>query len=49
MAWRAWLENKHEQIVRLVAVRLGQIDIELTLPPEPEANPARWLAPAARA
>ena len=44
MKWQAWLEHKHEQIVRLVPFRLGEIDIELTLPPEPDANPARGRA-----
>jgi hypothetical protein len=40
MEWQAWLEHKHEEIVRLVPFRLGEVDIELTLPPEPEADPA---------
>ncbi len=44
MKRQARLEHKHEQIVRLVPFRLGEIDVELTLPPEPEANPARGRA-----
>ena len=49
MKRQARLEHKHEQIVRLVPFRLGEIDVELTLPPEPEANPARGAPPSARA
>jgi hypothetical protein len=43
MEWQAWLEHKHEEIVRLVPFHLAEVDIELTLPPEPEPeeeNPA---------
>jgi hypothetical protein len=36
MEWQAWLEHKHEEVVRLVPFHLAEIDIELTLPPEPE-------------
>jgi hypothetical protein len=41
MEWQAWLEYKHEEVVRLVPFHLGEVDIELTLPPalEPEREP----------
>jgi hypothetical protein len=41
MEWQAWLEYKHEQVVRLVPFHLAEVDIELTLPPagEPEREP----------
>ena len=38
MEWQAWLEHKHEQVVRIVPFRLAEVDIELTLPPEPPAR-----------
>ena len=41
MEWQAWLEYKHEEVVRLVPFHLAEVDIELTLPPprEPEREP----------
>ena len=41
MEWQAWLEYKHEEVVRLVPFHLAEVDIELTLPPplEPEPEP----------
>jgi hypothetical protein len=36
MEWQAWLEHKHEEVLRLVPFNLGEVDIELTLPPESE-------------
>lgn len=39
MEWQAWLEYKHEELVRLVPFHLAEVDIELTLPPEPESEP----------
>jgi hypothetical protein len=47
MEWQAWLEYKHEELVRIVPFHLAEVDIELTLPPdlepepEPEAEPHR--------
>ena len=38
MEWQAWLEHKHEEVVRLVPFRLAEVDIELTLPPEDDAE-----------
>jgi hypothetical protein len=39
MEWQAWLEHKHEEVLRLVPFKLGEVDIELTLPPEPATDP----------
>jgi hypothetical protein len=39
MEWQAWLEHKHEEVLRLVPFSLAEVDIELTLPPEPEPDP----------
>ena len=36
MEWQAWLEYKHEEVLRTVPFRLAEVDIEVTLPPEPE-------------
>ena len=33
MEWQAWLEYKHEEVVRSVPFHLAEVDIELTLPP----------------
>ena len=33
MEWQAWLEYKHEEVVRTVPFRLAEVDIALTLPP----------------
>lgn len=43
MEWHAWLEYKHEEVLRMVPFHLAGVDIELTLPPalEPEAEPHR--------
>ena len=38
MEWQAWLEYKHEQMQRVVPFRLREVDVELTLPPEPPAE-----------
>jgi hypothetical protein len=38
MEWQAWLEYKHEQMQRVVPFRLREVDVELTLPPEPPAD-----------
>ena len=38
MEWQAWLEHKHEEVVRIVPFRLAEVDIELTLPPEDDAE-----------
>ena len=35
MEWQAWLEYKHEEVERTVPFRLAEVDIALTLPPEP--------------
>ena len=34
MEWQAWLEYKHEEVLRTVPFRLDEVDIEVTLPPE---------------
>jgi hypothetical protein len=39
MEWQAWLEYKHEEVARTVPFDLGEVDIALKLPPEPEAPP----------
>jgi hypothetical protein len=41
MEWQAWLEYKHEEVVRLVPFHLAEVDIKLSLPPaiEPESEP----------
>jgi hypothetical protein len=41
MEWQAWLEYKHEEVLRTVPFHLAEVDIELTLPPalEPEPGP----------
>jgi hypothetical protein len=39
MQWQAWLEYKHEEVVRLVPFHLGEVDIEMTLPPALEPEP----------
>jgi hypothetical protein len=39
MEWQAWLEYKHEEVVRLVAFHLAEVDLELTLPPALEPDP----------
>jgi hypothetical protein len=39
MQWQAWLEYKHEEVVRLVAFHLAEVDFELTLPPALEPDP----------
>jgi hypothetical protein len=41
MEWQAWLEFKHEEVMRTVPFHLTEVDIELTLPPalEPEPGP----------
>jgi hypothetical protein len=38
MEWQAWLEYKHEEVARNVPFHLGEVDIELTLPPEAEPD-----------
>jgi hypothetical protein len=40
MEWQAWLEYKHEEVARTVPFDLGEVDIALKLPPEPEAPPS---------
>ena len=40
MEWQAWLEYKHEEVVRLVPFHLAEVDIELTLPPRGRARAA---------
>jgi hypothetical protein len=37
LEWQGWLEYKHEQVMRTVPFRLSEVDIALSLPPEPEA------------
>jgi hypothetical protein len=39
MEWQAWLEYKHEEVARTVPFQLAEVDITVTLPPEPEAPP----------
>jgi len=39
MEWQAWLEYKHEEVVRTVPFHLAEVDLELTLPPDPEPEP----------
>ena len=43
MEWQAWLEYKHEEVVRSVPFHLAEVDIELSLPPalgpEPHGQP----------
>ena len=36
MEWQAWLEFKHEEVLRTVPFHLHEVDIEVTLPPETE-------------
>ena len=40
MEWQAWLEHKHEEVVRVVPFQLAEVDIELTLPPEDAEAPS---------
>jgi hypothetical protein len=37
LEWQSWLELKYEQ-VQLVPFRLSEVDVVLTLPPEPDAT-----------
>jgi hypothetical protein len=39
MEWQAWLEYKHEEMVRLVPFHLAEVDIELALPPALDPDP----------
>jgi hypothetical protein len=39
MEWQSWLEYKHEEVARTVPFDLGEVDIAMQLPPEPEAPP----------
>jgi hypothetical protein len=39
MEWQAWLEYKHEEVVRMVPFHLAEVDIELALPPAHEREP----------
>jgi hypothetical protein len=37
LEWQSWLELKHEQVEQTVGFRLSEVDVALTLPPEPDA------------
>jgi hypothetical protein len=39
MEWQAWLEYKYEEMARSVPFRLAEVDIALSLPPEPGVPP----------
>jgi hypothetical protein len=39
MEWQSWLEYKHEEVLRTVPFHLDAVDIEVTLPPEPDDEP----------
>jgi hypothetical protein len=39
MEWQSWLEYKHEEVLRTVPFHLEAVDIEVTLPPEPDEPP----------
>jgi hypothetical protein len=39
MEWQAWLEYKHEEVLHTVPFHLDEVDIEVTLPPEPAEPP----------